>query len=141
MKRSTMLPVLVVIVIVLLTLIAIASGRSNAPNITGDTAYPHYVCVINKYCEGENCSDDNISFVAYLSHSDGEPRLELDRFSPRAILTEIPDGVIFESTGGVVSGTITIFDDRGLDLIATSGEGVDEIEHFASGRCDRLITP
>ena len=141
MNRSTMLPVLTVLVIALLAVIAISSGRSNAPEVAGDTTYPHYVCVINDYCEGDTCSRDPISFVAYLSHEDGLPRLELPRFSPRATMTEIPDGLIFESTGGEVSGTVTIFKDRGIDIIATSESGGDVVEHYASGRCERLVEP
>lgn len=141
MNRSTMLPVVMVIVIVLLTLIAMASGRSNAPDVAGDATYPHYVCTINDYCEGDTCDREPLSFVAYLRHEDGQPRIELARFSPRATLTEIPDGLVFESTGGEVSGTITVFTDRGLDLTATSGEGGDLVEHYASGSCERLVNP
>ena len=141
MKKSTMLPVLMVIVIGLLALIAISSGRSNAPEISGDSTYPHYVCIINSYCEGDSCSRDPISFVAYTSHEDGLARLELQGFSPRATLTEIPDGYIFESTGGRVSGTVTIFTDRGIDIVGTSGEGSDMVEHYASGKCDRFAEP
>ncbi|MCW1951734.1 MAG: hypothetical protein KIH44_010265, partial [Octadecabacter sp.] len=95
MNRSTMLPVLVVITIALLTLIVMMSGRSNDPGIRGDAAYPHFACQINKYCEGEDCSETPIPFVAYLSHADNKPRLELSGFNPRVTLTEVPDGYIF----------------------------------------------
>ncbi|SMX31249.1 hypothetical protein [Octadecabacter ascidiaceicola] len=141
MKRSTMLPVLVVITIVLLALIVMLSGRSNDPGIKGDPDFPHFACQITKYCEGETCSEDPIPFVAYLSHADSLPRLELPRFNPRATLTELPDGYMFESDGGEVSGTVTIFSGRGLDLTGTSGSEDAPVEHFASGRCDRLVEP
>jgi hypothetical protein len=141
MNRSAMLPVIMVVVIGLLAIIAMASGRSDAPDVAGDDTYPHYVCTINNYCEGDTCSRDPLSFVIYLRHADGLPRLELRGFSPRATLTEIPDGLVFESTGGEVSGTLTVFEDRGIDLTATSWEGNSLVEHFASGSCDRLITP
>ena len=141
MKRSTMLPVLVVITIVFLTLTVMMSGRSNDPGITGDLDFPHYACQINRYCEGDTCSEDPIPFVAYLSHSDNLPLLALPRFNARATLTENPDGYIFESDGGEVRGTVTIFKDRGLDLVGTSGSGASLTEHFASGSCDRLVAP
>ena len=141
MKRSTMLPVLVVITIALLTLIVMMSGRSNDPGIKGDPAYPHYACQINKYCEGETCSDTPIPFVAYLSHEGGQPRLELPRFSPQATLTETPNGYTFESNGAEVSGVVTIYKDRELDIAGTSGDGNALVEHYASGTCDRLVEP
>ena len=141
MKRSTMLPVLVVVTIAVLTLTVLMSGRSNDPGIKGDPAFPHYACLINRYCEGDTCSDDPISFVAYLSHADGMPRLDVPRFNPIATMTETADGYIFESDGGEVSGTVTIFKDRGLDIEGTSGLGVSSTEHFASGSCDRLVEP
>ncbi|AKS45990.1 hypothetical protein SAMN05444287_1095 [Octadecabacter temperatus] len=141
MKNSTVLPVLVVITIVILTLTVMMSGRSNDPGIQGDRAYPHYACQINRYCEGNNCSDTPISFIAYLSHEDGEPRLELPRFDPRATLTETPDRYFFESNDGDISGIVTIFKDRGVDLAGTSGAGASLVEHFASGSCDRLVEP
>ncbi len=141
MNRSTLLPVIMVIVIGLLALIAMSSGRSDAPDVAGDDRYPHYVCTINNYCEGDTCSREPLSFVVYLRHADGLPRLELRGFSPRATLTEIPDGLVFESTGGEISGTLTVYEDRGLDITATSGEGSSSKEHYASGSCDRLNTP
>lgn len=141
MNRSAMLPVATVIVIVLLALIAITSGRSDAPDITGDNSYPHHVCTINRYCTGEDCSRDPLSFVVYLEHENGRPRLELRGFSPIASVTEIPDGLVFESMGGEVGGTLTVYNDRGIDLSAASGEGDDLIEHYASGTCERLVNP
>ena len=141
MNRSTILPVLVVITIALLTLIVMTSERSNDPGTKGDPAYPHYACQINRYCEGETCSDSPISFIAYLSHEDGEPRLELPRFDPRATLTESSDRYHFESTGGEVNGIVTIFKDRGIDIAGVSDAGGSLKEHFASGRCDRLVEP
>ncbi|AGI68098.1 hypothetical protein OAN307_c24930 [Octadecabacter antarcticus 307] len=141
MNRSAMLSIIMIIVIVILALIAISSGRSDAPDLVGDDSYPHYVCTTNNYCEGDICSREPLSFVVYLRHADGLPRLELRGFSPRATLTEIPDGLVFESTGGDVSGTLTVFEDRGIDLTATSGESSSLIEYYASGSCERLVTP
>ena len=138
MNRSAMVSV---VMIGLLAIIAMASGRSDAPDVAGDDTYPHYVCTINNYCEGDACSSDTFSIVVYLRHADGLPRLELRGFSPRSTLTEIPYGLVFESTGGEVSGTLTVYEDRGIDLTATSGAGSSLVEHFASGSCDRLISP
>lgn len=141
-NRATMLPALMVVVIVLLAIIAMASGRSNEPDVTADAAYPHYICTMNSYCEGENCTRDAaISFVAYLSHEDGKPRLEFPRMSNRAVISEVPDGLAFDSTGGEVEGRVSIFSDGGMDFVATSGEGSEVVEHFASGRCERLRNP
>jgi len=141
-NRVTMLPALLVVVIVVLAIIAMSSGRSNEPGVTADAAYPHYICTMNSYCEGSYCVRDTaISFVAYLSHADGQPRLEFPRMSPRAVMTEVPDGLAFDSTDGEVKGRVSIFSDGGMDFVATSGEGEDLIEHFASGRCERLKTP
>ncbi|HCP80503.1 MAG TPA: hypothetical protein DIT67_02550 [Octadecabacter sp.] len=102
-----------VITIAFLTLTVMMSGRSNDPGIRGDPDFPHFACLINKYCEGETCTEDPIPFIAYLSHSNNLPRLELPRFNPRATLTETPDGYVFESDGGIVNGTVTVFNDRG----------------------------
>ncbi len=141
MKRTTMLPVALILVIVVLAIIAIASGRSNAPNVTGDSRYPHHICTVDRYCAGTECTRVPFSFVVYLEHENGQPRLELSGFSPIASVTEIPDGLLFESVGGAIAGTLTVFNDRGIDLAATSGEGENLIEHYASGRCERLKTP
>lgn len=141
-NRATLVPAFLVVLIVVLAIIAMSSGRSNEPNVTADAAYPHYVCTMNSYCLGGECVRDTaISFVAYLSHADGQPRLEFPLMSPRAVVTEVPDGLAFESTGGEVKGRVSIFRDGGMDFTATSGEGDDQIEHFASGRCERLHTP
>jgi hypothetical protein len=130
-----------IIVIGLLALIAMTSGLSDTPDVAGDDSYPHHVCTIDTYCEGDECSREPLSFVIYLRHADGLPRLELRGFSPRATLTEFPDGLEFESTGGQVSGILTVYEGRALDLTATSGSGSSLKEHYASGSCARLITP
>jgi hypothetical protein len=41
MNRSAMLPIIMVVVIILLAIIAMASGRSDAPDVAGDDTYPH----------------------------------------------------------------------------------------------------
>lgn len=141
-NRSTWLPALLIVMIALLAVIAISSGRSNAPDVAGDSAYPHYICTFNAYCEGENCERGIArSVVAYIAHEDGKPRLEIPRMSPRATVTEIPDGLAFESTGGAVEGTLSVFQDGGMDFVATSVSGNEIVEHFASGRCESLKTP
>lgn len=141
MKLSSILPVLVVITIIFLTMIVTMSERSNDPGIRGDPAYPHYACQINRYCEGSDCSAAPISFVAYLRHENGQPRLELPRYNALATVTEVQNGYIFESEGGIVSGTVTIYKDRQLDIAATSEVDGSMVEHFASGSCDRLVEP
>ena len=81
MRRSTILPVAVVVAILFLTLVAVMSGRSNEPGVAGDRNYPHYVCTCERYCEGDTCTREQQSFVAYLEHADLEPRLESARQS------------------------------------------------------------
>ena len=139
-KNSTLLPVAIVGVIGVLALIAILSGRSNAPDISGDPTYPHHVCTFNRYCAGEACVDDAHSIVAYLRHADGLPRIEAPGMSPRATLEETDEALIFTSTGGSIEGTLKIYDDRGLDFTGFSGEGAELVEHFASGSCDRRVS-
>lgn len=141
-NRHTLLPALLIVVIALLAIIAMSSGPSNAPDVAVDRAYPHYICTFNSYCAGEDCQRDiDQSVIAYISHEDGKPRLEIPRMSPRATLTEVPDGLAFESTGGAVEGSLTVFTGGRMDFTATSVEDGEVIEHFASGRCGRLKTP
>lgn len=138
-KNSLRLPIILILVITALTAIAIFSGRSNQADVAGDSAYPHHVCTFNRYCAGESCTDAKVSFVAYLFHADGFPRVEMVGLSPRARLSEDEEGLIFESSGGEVSGTLRIFKNRGLDFVGSSGVGEELIEHYGSGSCDRLV--
>lgn len=141
MRRSTFLPVLVVIVIVILTLIAIRSGRSNAPDLAGDTTYPHYVCTFAEYCEGPTCSRDPVYFVLYTEHSDGLPRLEAPRFGTRLTMTQYETYRNYASSGGAVTGNITFYPNREFDFTGSALNGNVEVEHFATGTCDRLVRP
>lgn len=138
-KNSTMLPVAMVLVIVFVVLIFVLTGRTNAPNVTGDPNYAHHVCTFNRYCEGPECTRDAGSFVAYLTYVNAQPRLEMDRVDPNVTLLQSPDALVFESLGGEIRGTLTIFSDRELDFIAVSGAGETLVEHFGSGSCDRRV--
>lgn len=144
-KRATMLPVIMVLVISVLALYAIFSSRSNDPGIVGDRNYPFHICTINDYCEAGDCSRDPLHFIVYLEYADGRPRLELPRVNPAVTMTTLPDGLadglVFETRGGEVSGTLNIYEDRQLDFRATSGAGEELVEHFATGTCERLKTP
>lgn len=140
-KSSTLLPVVMVIVIVFVTLVVMLSGRSNAPDVAGDLAYPHHVCTFNRYCAGSECNEDGASFVAYLAHADGQPRVEIAGMNPRATLVETPQSLVFESLGGTLNGTLTIHRDRKLDFAARTSEAEGSIDHFGSGSCDRRKTP
>jgi len=139
--RSTMLPIAMVVVIVLLVLIAITSGRSNAPDVAGDDTYPHYVCTFNEYCEGDVCVREDRSFVVYMEHANGQPRLELPRVNPVATLTSSTAQRVFETNSGELSGSLTLYPERTFDWVGLSGTADAPIEHFATGRCDRLRTP
>lgn len=140
-KRFTLLPVAMVLIIGLLALIAIVSGRSNDTGLVGDRTYPFHICTINDYCEGGECSREPVSFLVYLEHADGKPRLEMPRVNPTATLEPIRGGLEFETRGGEVSGILNIFSDRALEFIGTSGDASDPVEHFATGSCERLKTP
>lgn len=139
--RATMLPVYMVVVIVVLAVIAIFTGRSNEPDISGDRTYPHFVCTYTEYCAGDACTRTPLSFVLYTAHSDGRPRIELPGLSERATLTEDGDALIFESTGGQIEGTITIYRERSLDFAGFAGEGDERMEHYGTGECEAPVTP
>jgi hypothetical protein len=141
MRRSTFLPLLMVIVIVILTLIAIRSGRSNAPDIAGDSTYPHYVCTFAEYCEGPDCSLEPVSFVLYTEYEDGLPRLEAPRFGTRLTMTQYETHRIYASSGGAVTGDITFYPNREFDFAGSALNGNIEVEHFATGTCDSLVRP
>jgi len=139
--RSNMLPVAMVVVIAFLTLIAITSGRTNDPGVVGDSNYPHYICTFNEYCEADECSREPRSFVLYLEHIDQNPRLEIAGVNPDVSLTSTPDLREFETRGGDLRGVLTMFPDRQINWVATSGIASDPVEHFATGDCERLRTP
>jgi hypothetical protein len=141
MRRSTILPVAVVVAILFLTLVAVMSGRSNEPGVADDRNYPHYVCTFERYCEDDTCTREQQSFVAYLEHADLEPRLEIARVNPKATLTSTPVQRVFETVGGEISGTLTMYPNRQIDWAGTSGPQDTPVEHFASGSCDRLKSP
>ncbi|MCF2870704.1 hypothetical protein L0664_06465 [Octadecabacter sp. G9-8] len=141
LSRSTMLPVALAVVIGFLTLMAISSGRSDAPGVVGDSDYPHYICTFNEYCEGDTCTSDPSSFVLYTEHVDLKPRLELARVNPDVSVTKTATEHVYETRGGVVSGTLTFFSDRTLYWEAASGPASTPIEHYATGRCERLRSP
>ncbi len=141
MNRSTMLPVVMIIVIVFVVLMTMTAARTNAPDVVADRNYPHHICTTNRYCTGTECTDDPISFIVYLSDEDGLPRLDFPGWDPRLTLTETINGDAFESAGGETSGTITIFNNRDLDIVAKTVADNDVIEHYASGSCSRLKTP
>lgn len=79
--------------------------------------------------------------MVYLAHLNGRPRIELDGMKPTATLVETPEMLLFESRGGAVSGTLSIFPDRKIDFIATSGAGDTLLDHFGAGQCDRCVAP
>ncbi|WP_296419188.1 hypothetical protein [Pseudooctadecabacter sp.] len=142
-RNFTVLPVLVVLMIAGVTLFMIFTERTNAPDISGDPDYPHYVCTFERYCVGEACTSNPIYIIAYTEYVDGQPRLEIPGMDPRATLDRTDETLTFTSTGGDVAGRLILFRDRALDFYATSDvEGEpDPREHFASGRCDRLVSP
>ena len=140
-KNSLFLPVLMVLVIAFVLGVVILTGRSNAPTISADRDYPHHICTFDRYCTGNECTDQRLSIVAYITHENGEPRLEVPGMAPQATYTANEDRRVFTSTGGDLKGTLTIFRTRALDFTATQGEGNNVIEHFASGQCDRVHTP
>jgi len=142
MKSGSFIPIAMVLVIALLALVAITTQRSNAPNVTADADYPHHICTFNDYCAGATCTRTPFSFVAYLSHADGEPRLDMPGVNPRATLEELPIGLVFTSTSqDQISGTLEIQTNRNLNWVATSGSGDTLVEHFGTGSCERLKTP
>ncbi|MGJ8610747.1 MAG: hypothetical protein ACSHWY_06615 [Octadecabacter sp.] len=141
MKRSTMWPVGMVVVIVVVIFIAMSTERTTAPDVAVDLNYPHQICTTNRYCAADACVDAPISFVIYTEHEDGEPRIDFLGWDPQASMTETVNGREFSSTGGVVSGTITIFNNLKMELAATSDEDGVVAEHYASGSCSRLTTP
>jgi len=141
-KNSTLLPIILVLTIFLLLMIVVASGRSNAPAVTGNPEYAHRICTFNRYCAGQECTSEPLYIISYAAYDDGEPRLEFDGMTPAATMTRTDDALSFTSSGGTLEGTLTIFRDRDLDFYATSrSEDGEVIEHFASGRCDRLVSP
>ncbi len=140
-RRTTVLPIVMVVVIVIVTLIMIATGRSNAPSVAGDPAYPHYVCTFNSYCAGPNCTNEKTSFVVYVAHENGQPRLDIDGMGPRATLEETPQLRVFESRGGSLSGRLTMYPNRDFDFQGATGASDSIVEHFGAGQCDRLKSP
>ena len=140
-KRTTLLPVILVAIIATLAVIAIVSGRSNDTGLVADRTYPYQICSFNRYCAGDACTSERQSFIVYLAHADGQPRIELPYVNPSATLELTLNGVKLETKGGQVAGTLEIFNDRGLDWIGTAGAGESLVEHFASGRCERLKQP
>jgi len=140
-KRATFLPVAMVLIIGVLALIAIVSGRSNDTGLVGDSNYPFHICTFNDYCVGPACTRNGSSFIVYLEHANGRPLLEMQRVNTAASMTTVPDGIAFETTGGVIEGTLTIYEDRVMDFVGTSEAGDDVLEHFGTGRCERLKTP
>lgn len=128
--------------IAVLALFAISSVRSNAPDVVADANYPHHICTFNDYCAGSECSRTPVSFVAYLSHEDGRPRLDMPGVAPRATLEERAVSLVFTSTSiDGISGTLEIPSNRNLKWVGTSGSGDDLIEHYGTGTCERLKTP
>ena len=140
-NRYTMLPAMLVVVITFLTLFAIMSGRSNDTGLVGDADYPHHICTIDNYCEGPECSRDPMSFIVYLKHANGQPLLEMPRVNPIATMTALTDGIAVATRGGEVSGVLNIYADRHLDFAGTSGEAKYPVEHYGTGKCERLQTP
>lgn len=140
-RRFTLLPVVMVVVIVFVALFMIFSEPTDAPNVVADRNYPHHVCTFNSYCAGASCSREPLSFVAYLSHKDGRPRLDMLGVNPAATLTQSPQELVFETMGGTVSGTLKIFSDRGFDFTGTANGETGVIEHFGTGECERRVTP
>lgn len=140
-KNSKFLPIAMVLIVTLVLAIVVLTERTNAPAIAGDGAYPHQICTFNRYCVGDSCSDEAVYAIAYFTHANGEPRLEITGMSPQATMRETNESVIFTSTGGDVTGKLTIFRNRTMDFTATQGESPSVIEHFASGTCDRPVTP
>jgi len=133
-----MLPVVMVIVIVFVILMTMTAGRTNAPTLSVDKDYPYQICTTNRYCTGDVCTDTPLSFVVYTSHEDGEPRLDLPGWGPRLRMTETINGREFLSTDGATTGTITIYNNRDLDITASSVGDNGVVEHYASGSCSRL---
>lgn len=140
-KRHTMLPVAMVIVVALLAMIAIMQGRSNDTGLVADSRFPSHTCAVTEYCEGPTCSREGFAFIAYLDYEDGRPRLEMPRVNPTATLEQTSSGLEFETRGGEVSGILNIYNDRMFDFVGTSGESNEKVDHFGTGRCERLQTP
>lgn len=115
------------------------TGRTNAPSVTGDARYPHYVCTIKDYCEGNTCARDTGALIAYLAHEDGKPRVEMAGLSPRATFEQAPQQLIFTSTGGDIQGQLRIYTDRAFDFVGTDSTG--SIDHRVTGQCDRRVGP
>jgi hypothetical protein len=140
-NRYTMLPVMMVVVIAFLALYVMNSGRSNDTGLVGDPNYPFHICTFNDYCEGPTCTREGASFLVYLEHANGRPLLELARVNPAATMEPIPSGLALVTSGGEVSGTLSIFTDRQMEFSGTSGTADDPVEHYATGTCERLKTP
>ncbi|MDB2369037.1 hypothetical protein N9V68_00425 [Octadecabacter sp.] len=142
-KRGSMVPIALVVTIAVLAFFAIGTGRSNAPDVTVDANYPHYVCTFNSYCAGAACTRTPFSIVAYLSHENDQPRLDMPGVASAASL-EQRDGLTIFTTASdpdQISGTLVINSNRNMDWEGTSGEAGDLVEHFGTGRCERLKTP
>ena len=141
-SRSNWRPALTIITIAVLAIVAISTGQSDAPDIVAEDDYPHVICTFTSYCEGGDCQRGIAQpVIAYISHDDGQPRLEVPRMSPRATITKIDEGLAFESTGGAVEGTLKVFRDGGMDFVGSSVGRDGVIEHYASGRCEPVHVP
>jgi len=140
-KRQTFLPIMLVMMVALVGAFVALSGGSKHDDVTVNDRYPHHICTFNRYCAGNACAENVPSFVAYTMYEDGHARLEFPNMSPRATLTEDPEGIALLSTGGALEGTLRIFRTNGLDFTGTSGSGDDLVQHFASGNCTPLIEP
>ncbi|MEL6958481.1 MAG: hypothetical protein AAGL89_05955 [Pseudomonadota bacterium] len=138
-KRATLLPVALVLVVAVLAAIAIATGRSNAPTISGDATYPHHICTFREYCTTSGCTRNAGSFILYTAHEDGFPRLQLRGWSPHVTATMTRNAALFESRGGAIEGTLTLHPNRGFDITGTSGDGDIPDEHFGTGMCERMV--
>jgi hypothetical protein len=139
--RSNMLPVALAVVIFMLALIAITSGRSNQPEMAGNDDYPHHVCTYAEYCEGPDCTKDPSSFVLYIEYEDGRPFLDMPRTAGSITVTETVRGLDYETSSGEISGKLSLYPNRYFDWVGTSGPASDLVEHYGTGRCERLRTP
>ncbi len=140
-KNSMLMPIVMLIAITIVIGFVMMTERTNAPTVTGDANYHHQICTFNRYCAGSACSDEPMSVIAYFAHADGEPRLEVPGMSTQATMERRNGRTIFSSTGGTLSGSLTIYDTRNMDFVATDDEFSPPQEHYASGRCDRPIVP
>ncbi|PVA05930.1 hypothetical protein [Thalassorhabdomicrobium marinisediminis] len=140
--RATLVPIMLVVTILVLLLYAISTGRSNDTGLRGDAAYPHHICTFTRTCVGPDCTREPQSFILYLAHVDGTPRLDhMPDMAPALDAQPVGDAMTYRSRGGEVEGTFTLFRDRALDFSGTSGDGAMPVEHYASGTCERLQTP